>query len=271
MSLPSARIPDPSQKEFEEVPLIAGGEYRARLVKVEEKPNNFNPSEPQLLWSWRIVEAELEDHPLWQYTSQKMGAFEDKDSGQTKKSQARKNLEALMSRELVPGEEIDWEVDAFGLEAILSVIRKPNQAGEMRNKVVDVLPLSAVSMTTKGNVRPLPGVTPQENAPTRTSAALPESAGYLRRFEMAKHALDWTPEMINETIVAICSVNRPFHILSQFQQKAVLDVMEQAVSEADIPFDAPPTADEEDELAAAGMPAMPASAKSPASAKHRVA
>lgn len=268
MALPNAKIPDPSEREFEEVPLIAGGEYRARLVKVEEKPNSYNLDQPQLLWTWKIVEPELEDHPLWQYTSQKMGSFEE--NGIVKKSKARVNLEALLARELIPHEELNWEQDLFGLEAILSVIRKANTAGEMRNKVVDVLPLSAVTLTTKGNVKPLPGVVPQQNAPTKTSAALPESLGYIRRFEQAKASLNWTAEQVIETIIAVCGVRRPFHLLSEMQQKAMLEVMEEQAQKDDVPFfNDPPTTYEVDELAAAGMPAMKPSL--PASTRHKVA
>jgi hypothetical protein len=269
MSLPNTRIPDPSEKEFDEIPVISGGEYRARLVKVEDKPNTLYPESPQLLWSWRIVEAELEDHPLWQYTSQKMGAFEDK--GVVKKSQARKNLEALFSRDLVPNEEINWEQDVFGLEAIVSVIRKSNQAGEMRNKVVDVLPLSAVTLTSKGNVKPLPGVTPQQNAPTKTSAALPESLGYIRRFEQAKNALGWSAEQVIETIVAVCAVRRPFHLLSEMQQKALLDVMEPAAEANDIPFELGEEAASASDIAGEAAWAAMKPPGLPASTKHEVA
>lgn len=251
-------VPDPTEREFEPVEAVPTAEYRAKLQKVEEKPNKFDPEKPQWLWTWRLTEPGFEDHPIWQFTSQKLGEFLDKETDTVKKSQARKNIEAILDRPLEPKEELSWETQIFGGQAILSITRYEKD-GELKNKIAAVMPMSMLSVTTKGNVRPLPGVTPQANAPTKTTAALPESAGYLRRFEMARNTLQWSPDQVIDTIVAIVGVRRPFHILQVEQQKEILELMEAQAEAADIPFESPPA--EEDELAAAGMPA---------STKHRV-
>ena len=227
----AVRIPDPSEKQFDPLPVIPGGEYRARLEKVEERPNNFNPESPQYLWFWRLVQpgGEYDNNLVFQYTSQKFGEYTDKDTNTVKKAQARKNLESLMGAPLAANAEFDWEAQIFGLEAILSVIRKAKGDGTIINKVVDVLPLSlgGLGVVTKE-------AQPPQAAQKPTQAR--EELGYIRRFEQAKATLQWEPETIVETIVAITGARKPFQMLKPDEQAKVLELMEQAANDVDIPF-----------------------------------
>jgi hypothetical protein len=273
--LPSLKVPNPEERE--EIEVIPGAEYRARLWKVEERPNNFDPDKPQFLWFWRLLEPGYEDHPIWQWTSQKMGAFEEKDAqGRVtiKKSDARKIIEALLDRELMVGEELDWDTQIFHHDALLSISRKPRKSdSKIINKVEAVMPLSMVRVTTKGNIKPADGSEPRPDQPTQTTAALPESAGYIRRYELAKNALNLTPEQVTETIVALSGYNKPFWLLVPEDQLKVLQVLEPAAAANDAPmfqedipdFNAPPTPEEQAELDAEKA------AKMPASTKHKVA
>lgn len=248
------KIPNPEEKSFDPLPVVPMGEYLARLEKVEERPNNFNPGEYQYLWFWRLIHGEYDNYLIFQFTSQKLGAFQDKDTGQVKKSQARKNLEALLGGELMPDSTFDWDTQIFGNQALLSIIRETKTDGTLRNKVVSVMPLSAA-----GN-----GARPAE-AVQKISPEL----GYLRRYEAARNTLQWTPGQIVDCIYTTVKQELPFKSLQPEDQAKVLEVMEKAAEAVDIPFEDGPL--EEDELAAAGMPPVETAGAMPKSTKHKVA
>jgi hypothetical protein len=226
---------------------VPTGEYRAKLEKVEERPNSFNPEKPQYLWFWKLVHPEYDNYLIFQFTSQFLGEYTDKLSKKKKKGQARLNLEALLGGELLPDSTFDWATQIFGNDAVLSINRLRNDDGTFKNKVEGVYPLSVLEGGT-------PGISVQQITP---------ELGYIRRFEAAKNTLQWSPGQIVDCIYTTVKKEGPFQSLTPEEQGKVLEVMEKAAEEADIPFSDGPL--EEDELAAAGMPAMPKSTK------HKVA
>lgn len=262
----NATVPDQSSSEFAPIEVIPTADYRARLEDIEERPNSFNPDEPQWLWRWRIDYPEYPDHPIWQYTSQKLGEFEDKSTGVIKKSQARKNLEALLDGPLTPGEELNFEQMFYGLEAILSIGIKANSQGEVRNKVFSVLPASIFIKTAPG--LPHPPQSPAAPALIVPGGVAPANASQLRtRYENAQKLLKWDLNEIKETIGWIAASDEPFFKLTLEQKTKVVEYLEQELKkpENDPPFFTG------DEGASSQADEAPEPAKAPASTKHHVA
>jgi hypothetical protein len=243
------RIPDPTEKKFDPLPVHPTGDYLGLLEKVEERPDKYNPGEWQYLWFWRLQNKGYENALVFQYTSAKMVSFRDRETNQLKMSNALKNLEALSDGELIPNTEIDLETQFYGKVAILSLLRTQRADGEWHNKVVNVQPLSAGAVTPSGPLSPMTSETPTTpvapgaaelqvlaTTPIETSGALPESLGYIRRFEVARKVLNWAPAQIIDTIVAVTGIHKAFHLLPVEQQRSVLEEMERLIDGDDFPF-----------------------------------
>lgn len=240
--------------DFEPVEVIPGGEYEARLTNVQEKPDTFNPGAFQWLWTFRLLDPRHLDHPLWLWTSQKLGEYTE--NGQTKRSKARMALMALLGRDLEPQETLDWELDIIGQACIVSVIREMRKDGSgYRNKIVSLMPLQEVTTTTTHGL----AAQMKQPAPVQVERTS-DDLGLQKRFDDAKKLLGWGLPEVKECIGWIAASEEPWFKLTAVQKLGVVEYMEQELNSKDVAFDA----DEKPMEAAVGA------AGAPASTRHRV-
>jgi hypothetical protein len=119
---------------------IPTGEYRVRVESITEQKSKFDDT-VQLVWKLRVLNSEFEGRELTAWTN----------ATTSTKSKLAKWARAC-GYDIVAGDEFDTD-DLVGCKVIAVVTVKRTDAGELFNRVEDLLPLHARETVTVGATR----------------------------------------------------------------------------------------------------------------------